>query len=242
MPLVRLLGAVWLCLSAGVLRADSLDELVQLHREAMGGAARLEALVAMRAQGHVVAGGKTLEFELLAQRPNCVRITMRGGDRTLVQGCDGANPPWRWEPGKAEPASPMKTAEGREFAADAEFDDPLASSADRGYRLDFAGRVAWRERQVARILVTRSDMAPAFLLVDPDTFLIVARLTTRRLPSGRELEVETRYDRYRPVAGVLLPHRVETWVNGQRTGELVLTTVQSISPPPLETFAMPHEP
>jgi hypothetical protein len=241
MPLVRLLCVVWFCLCAAVLRADSLEELVQLHREALGGASRLGALVAMRAQGRVVTGGQTLEFELLAQRPNRVRITMRGGGRTLVQGCDGANPPWRWEPGKAQPAAPMKAAEGREFAADAEFDDPLASSPDRGYRLDFAGRVAWRDQQVVKILVTRSDMAPTFLLVDPDTFFIVARLTTRRLPSGRELTVETRYDRYRPVAGVILPHRVETFVDGQRTGELVLTTVQSIAPPPSETFAVPGE-
>lgn len=212
---------------------------MQLHREAMGGMARLEALVAMRAVGHVVTAGQRLEFELIAQRPNCVRITMRGGERTLVQGCDGVNPPWRWEPGKPQSAALMKTTEGRDFAADAEFDDPLVSSPDRGYRLDFAGRVAWRDQQVSKILVTRNGMAPAFLLVDPETFFIVARLTSRRLPSGRELVVETRYDRYRPVAGVILPHRVETFVDGQRTGELVLTTVQSIARPPAETFAMP---
>lgn len=236
---VRIFFAVCFYLCGGVLRAESLDELMQLHREAIGGATRLEALVAMRAQGHVVTGGQTLEFELIAQRPNRVRITMRGDGRTLVQGCDGTNAAWRWEPGKSQSAAPMKAAEGREFAADAEFDDPLASSEDRGYRLDFAGRLAWRDRQVMKILVTRRDMAPAFLLVDPDTFFIVARLTSRRLPSGRELAVETRYDGYRPVAGVILPHRVETFVDGQRTGELVLTTVQSIVPPPAETFTLP---
>lgn len=236
MRLFRLLCAIGFGLCSGLLRADSLEELVRLHREVIGGAARLRALVAMRAQGQVVSGGQTLEFELLAQRPNRVRITMRGDGRTLVQGCDGVNAPWRWEPGKPQPAAPMKAAEGREFAADAEFDDPLASDPDRGYRLDFAGTMTWRGQQVVKILVTRSDMAPAFLLVDPDTFFIVARLTSRRLPSGRESAVETRYDRYRPVAGVILPHRVETWVDGQRTGELVLTTVQSIPPPPPETF------
>lgn len=239
MSVFRFLWLAWFVTSGGLAWADPITELVQFHREAIGGASRIERLVAMHAQGRAIAPDQTMEFELIAQRPNRVRITMRGGGRTLVQGCDGANPSWRWEPGKPAPATAMSVAEGREFAADAEFDDPLASPPDRGYRLDYAGETTWRDRPVLRVLVTRSDTAPAYLLVDPDTFFIVARLTTRRLPSGRELPVETRYDRYRPVAGVLLPHRMETFVDGQRTGELVLTSVQPLPPPPPETFTPP---
>lgn len=234
----RVVGCILLLIMAVVVRAESVEMLAHIHTEAIGGRARLAKLEALRARGQVVAGGQTLEFELLAQRPNRVRVTMRSGGRTLVQGFDGVSLPWRWVPGSGAEAVPMGEAEAREFAVDAEFDDPLASPPGRGYQLDFAGQIVWAGRPALRVLVTRRDDAPCYLVLDPDTYFIVARNNSPGPGSGRPA-VETRFDDFRPVAGVIFPHRIDTYLNGRMTRQTILTSVQAIPAPPPETFAMP---
>ncbi|ACB75661.1 hypothetical protein [Opitutus terrae] len=237
--LTLLCSLILSCFAAHALRAEDVEELARIHVEAIGGRERLARIEALRARGHVVAPDQMLLFEMMAQRPNRVRITMRGGGRTLIQGTDGVAAPWRQEPERSPRAVPMSEAEGREFAADAEFDDPLASAAERGYQLDLAGETDWENRRVFRVLVTRRDTTPSYLLVDSETYFILARLTTQRMPSGRTVQVEMRYDDFRPVGGVIYPHRVETLIDDQRVRQTVLTSIQAIPAPPPEIFVMP---
>lgn len=223
-------------------RAEEVDELARIHTEAIGGRARLAKIEALRARGRVVAAGQTLEFELIAQRPNRVRVAMRAGARELVQIADGSGCAWRIEPDEvtgAEKTVTMVPADAREFTADAEFDDPLASLPERGYQLDSAGETEWEGRRVWRVLLTRNDVAPSYLLVDPETYFILARIRQRRLPSGREVAEDTIYGDFRPVAGVIFPFRVQTRVDGRLTRETVLLNVEPIPPPPAGTFTVP---
>lgn len=238
---MRALKTLWifLALVTAVAKAMSIEDLARIHTEAIGGRERLERLQGLRASGRVMTGGRELPFTLIAARPNRVRVTMEAEGRTLIQGMDGEHAPWRLEPQKSSSGRAMEPAEAAEFAADAEFDDPLSSGAARGYTLDYAGETGWQQRKVLKILVTRPRTDPSYLLLDPDTFFIVARLTTQRLPTGREIAVETRYDDFRPVAGVIFPHWIGVYEDGRLLRETVLTNVQTISEPAPEVFAMP---
>jgi len=229
--------ALALCAGA-IVHADQASDLARIHKEAIGGAARLEALHALRATGRVVTAGRELAFEMIAARPNRVRITMQAEGRTLVQGFDGAAAPWRLEPEKSA-AVEMTEAEAHDFRADAEFDDPLINAMERGYTLDFAGETEWQKTRALKILVTHRDAAPSVLLLDPDTYSIVARRTTQRMMSGREVTIETRYSDFRPVAGVIFPNRIEVFAEGRLLRETVLTNVEAIAEPPPEVFAKP---
>src|SRR4051812_3711459 len=80
-------------------RADTGEELARIHVEAIGGKQRIAALVALRATGSVVAGGKQVRFTLTAARPAKVRLETESGGRTLVQASDGAEPPWEFDTG-----------------------------------------------------------------------------------------------------------------------------------------------
>lgn len=199
-------------LLAGGVRADPAADLVRIHLEAIGGRTRVEAMRTLRATGRVLVGSRELTFEMIAARPNRVRVTTRGEGRTVVQGYDGVTAPWRWEPGAK--ARAMPAAEAQDFVADAAFDDPLVDPGARGIAIDFAGETLENGHRRLRVLVTQGDAPPSFLTLDGETYFILRKEVTRRLASGREAKFTTIYGDYRPVGGVALPHRIEAWADG----------------------------
>ena len=230
-------GCLWLAVFA---RADQAEDLSRIHIEVIGGKERIDALRSLRATGYVVTGGKKVRFTMLAARPNRLRLETGGDGRTLVQASDGETAPWKMDTGVSPPhAQAMADSEGRLFSADAEFDDPLVGGAGRGFAFDFAGDVTLAGRKMQRILVTRKLMDTFALLVDADTYFILAKIEQRQSVGGRRVEIVTRYDDYRPVAGVLLPHKVAVMTDGKLVQQTVIETVEANPIVTHETFARP---
>lgn len=215
------------------------EDLARIHAEAMGGRKRIEALSALRASGEVISGDRRLRFTMIASRPNRIRQEMEGGGRTLVQGSDGVEPPWEFDTGTWPPRyRDMAEANARTFTADAEFDDPLVGGEKRGYELKAAGEAEVDGRKLLRVLVTRKQ-ENFQLLLDPETYLIRLRVDRREGPNGKPVVAITRFDDFRPVSGVLLPHLVSVIVEGRVTQTM---KVDHIDPNPTitrDTFSRP---
>lgn len=224
-----------------VVRADQAQDIARIHVEVIGGKERIEALTAMRATGAVVTGGKRVRFSLIAARPNQLRLETGADGRSLVQASDGVDAPWKFDTGVWPPKHvSMADAEARVFAADAEFDDPLVAGEARGFVVDYAGEVqAGEKRTYLRLLVTRKHVDSFSLLVDPETYFIVARVEHRTSPGGRRVEIVTRYDDYRPVAGVLVPHRVTVLTDGKLAHQTIIENIEANPALTTETFARP---
>ena len=228
-------------LLTATLIAGPAEDMALIHVEAIGGPARIAALGAVKGMGHVTTGGKTVRFRLLAARPNWVRIETESGGRTLVQAYDGESSPWEFDTAAVVAVpQPMKEATAAIFVSDAEFDDPLIDSEARGYRLDVAGEATVDDRRAAKVLVTRSGDAPFFLLVDVETFFIVQRIDLRKQSSGRTAELVTRFDRFRPVGGVLLPHLIEVSLDGRKVQTTVIEAIEANPQLDLASFRKPE--
>lgn len=237
---MRFFAFLGVLLLAGPLRADPMADIVRFHIAAMGGEDRIAELASLRAKGVVRSGGHELAFEMVAQRPNRIRITTRAEGRTLIQGWDGLAEPWRFEPEKSSEAQRMGPTEARTFAADAEFDDPLIGGDARGYALDYAGEIEWQGRPALRVLVTRPGDPAHTLIVDHRTYFILARVVDWPQPSGATAREVTRFSDFQPVEGVILPFRIEMRVNDQLVQETVLSEVVPAPNPPAGTFARPE--
>jgi hypothetical protein len=222
------------------LRAEDADHLARNHVEAIGGTLRLHLLQSMKVNGYVDIDGRHVTFTLLAQRPNRVRMETQADGHVLVQATDGVNPPWELNPA-AKPLNPheLTGVEAREFSADAEFDDPLVDPESKGYAVDYAGEMQWQGRQVYRILVTRRLVDSYYLLLDAETYFIVGKEAVRTLDYGREVKMETRYEDFRPVAGVIMPHRIVVSADGKLLHKTVLQQLEPNVPVPAGCFTMP---
>ena len=221
-------------------RADRVADVRYIHIEAMGGRARVEALSAMRAVGHVVTGGKRVRFHLLAARPNRVRIETEAGGRTLIQVSDGVAPPWEYDTGTWPPKyRELSPGVAKTLAANAEFDDPLIAGEARGFVLDFAGEVQVEGRKLLRLLVTRRLTETFRLYVDARTYLIAIRTETRASATGRPLDIVTRYRDFRPVRGVLLPYEILVTIDGRFSQQTKIDRIEPNPPITPETFSRP---
>jgi hypothetical protein len=209
-------------------RADPATEIARIHLEAIGGAERMAALKSLRFTGLVVVGNKRMKFTMIAARPDRIRLETEAEGRTLVHASDGVQPPWEFDTGTWPPKfRDMDEANARSFTADAEFDDPLIAGAKRGFALDFAGEVEVGQRKLLRILVTRNLRDTFSVLLDPETYFIVMRVDDRTTTAGRKRQIVTRYDDFRPVDGVLLPHRVTLLTDNRVEQQMLMERVET---------------
>ena len=223
--------------------ADRVAEIVRIHTEAVGGKDRIAALTALRATGVAFAGGKQVKFTMTAARPAKLLLETENGARSLVQGTDGSEAPWEFDTGTWPPKyRAMADTAARTFMADAEFDDPLIAGEGRGFTLEFGGEIESGGRKLLRILVTRKLTETFSVLLDDETYFIVMRVDQRTSPSGRKLQVVTHFEDFRPVASVLLPHKITVALDGQASQQ---TRILRIEPNPTltaEAFNRPKVP
>jgi hypothetical protein len=220
--------------------AETAADLIRIHIEALGGKDRVAALAAVRATGQTYAGGKRMRFTEIAARPDRVRLETAQGGRTLVQVTDGVHPPWEIDTAKWPPRyRDIEPSVAKTFAADAEYDDPLVAGPARGFTIETGGDMMVDGKRLIRLVVTRKLAETFMLLLDPDTYFIEKRVETRPNPLGGVSHVLTEFSDYRPVDGVLLPHRVRLIIDGKLIQE---TKFESIEPNPEiteETFSRP---
>ncbi len=227
------------CLTTAA-RAMRVEDLIRIHVEAVGGEARLAKLKSLRATGTAVAAGKQVRFVMLAARPNKVRVETELGARTLVQGYDGDEAPWEYDTGTWPPQyRAMVDANAKVFVADAEFDDPLIGGAARGYTFDYAGEVEANGRKLIRILVTRKLTDTFSVFLDDQTFFVVMRVEQRTTAGGQTAAIVTHYEDFRPVDGVLLPHRITLARDGRMTQQTRITRIDANPEIEAGTFSRP---
>lgn len=231
---------ILLCAISVFTRANEAQVLARIHVEAIGGEQRLNALKSLKVNGHVDIDDRRLHFTLWAARPNKLRMETRSSDRVLIQATDGVNQPWEMDPEAENPRPSLLTGdEAREFSGNSEFDDPLVDFENRGYTLDYAGTTKWLGRKTHRIFVTRGFVDGFYLLLDAENYFITGKQWTRKTDYGREIQMEIIYSEFRPVSGLIMPHRFITKADDELLYETLLQKVQPNAPLPVEGFSLP---
>ena len=220
--------------------ADSAADVVRIHIEAIGGLARIQSLKVFRATGRVLTSGAPIRFTMIAARPNRLRMELHYDARTLVQATDGIGPAWELDTEKKNPAATlMSVADAQSFMADAQFDDPLVAAEALGHQLIFGGPVTVDGHKLLKFQVTRKPADTFYVLLDPETYFIVLRVDQTPTDRGLKATVVTRYDDFRPVAGVLVAHEVKVHVDGKLTQHAKIDSIEPNPRLPTTIFTRP---
>lgn len=220
------------------LRADMTGDLVRVHVEASGGREAVNALKAIKATGVTRnEGGGELRFILWAARPNRIRTEVTSGGRVVAQGWDGIGEPWTAD-SKTRKIGLLRGMAAEEFKADAQFDDPLLAGPEQRVSLEFEGEVEVDGRQLIKLIAMQNLTSMSFVYVDPVSFLVVKRDSVRRREGETVVVVRTDYSDFKPVAGVMLPHRMVVSVDGKRINETVIETIAPNPKMPANIFSV----
>ncbi len=232
------LGA--LCLLAGSVQAQTLDEIIAKNLEARGGLDRLKSMSSVRMRGSMSMGpGVEGPFTLELRRPNAMRAEFELDGRTAVQAFDGTRG-WAIPPVPEAEPEPIPDEEAEQIAAQADFDGPLVGWKAKGHVVELLGREKLGEREVYRLHVTRKDGGTSDLLLDATTFLEV-RSESRRVVRGEAVEFVSTIGDYREVSGLMVPHSIESGPRGgPRTQRLAFETIEFDVPLGDSRFRMPE--
>lgn len=221
-------------------RAEDPAEVARIHLAAIGGRARVDALSSYRATGRLLTGDQPSELTVIAARPNRLRVEVRRAGRVTIQGSDGVNPPWQTDVvGGATQTVSMNPTAADGFRSEAEFDDPLVAAGEFGYEFDDAGVASMDGRPLRRLLVTQRLTKTFYLLIDPQTYFIAARIDETVSGLSQKSSMVTRYADVRPVAGVLLPHVITVLLNDKPARTAVFEHVEPNPPLSPGVFTRP---
>lgn len=212
------------------------DDILRIHREALGGTEAIGALRAFRAEGVTKLEAGEVEFTLWAARPAKVRLESRVGGQTMVQAYDGVTAAWGM-PAGGSPAL-LAPGEAREFIAGSDFDGPLVNPGAKGYAVSYAGESELEGRACLHLMLAARDLELIELFVDAESYLVMKRISARpEVPDAGKLE--TFFSDYRPVSGVMIPFRVTTFEGARMVTDTRIERITPMAALPDSLFEMP---
>jgi hypothetical protein len=163
-----------------------------------------------------------LPFKMELKRPRQSRVEVEFQGKTAVQVYDGANG-WKLRPFIGRHQVETFTAEEMKAASQQqELDGPLVDYAAKGTKVALAGTEKVDGRGAYKLALTMKDGAVRNVWIDAQSFLEIKMDGVPRRMDGKARAVSTWFRDYKAVDGLMIPHLVETRVEGVRDGERIL--------------------
>jgi hypothetical protein len=182
---------------------------------------KAEARIAAARGGHAREKQVELPFVMELKRPRMSRVEIRFQGQTAVQTFDGTQG-WKLRPFLGHRSAEPFTAEELRLASQqADLDGPLLDAAAKHERVSLLGTEKVDGRDAYKLEVKDRGGQVRHVWVDAQTFLDVKVDGMRHL-DGKMRPVFTAYRDFRPVDGVLIPHALETSVEGVPGSEKIV--------------------
>ncbi len=237
----RLALTVALLLSfAAIGRAQTADEIIAKTLAAQGGVDKMKTIQSQRMTGTMTLPGVgDVPIVIQAKRPRKVRIDLDIQGAQNSQGYDGQKG-WLFLPVQgmkaAQPAPPEMM---KDLDEQADMDGPLVDYKEKGNTIELQGKEPVQGTDSYKLKVTTKAGDVRYLYVDAARFLPI-KVESKRMVNGTEASTSTLLGDYKEVASVMMPHSIETSIQGMAITQKV--TIQKIEvnvPIDDSTFVMP---
>lgn len=209
-----LLAGVAAALVGVPVAGQSLDDVMAGHIKARGGMDKIKAAQTIRISGTMTVGpGLEAPFTLETKRPKAMRLEFTFSGMTGIQAYDGATA-WMVMPfmGKKDPEA-MPAEDTKQFEDQADFDGELVDWKAKGHTVELLGKEAVEGADAWKLKLTKKNGDVRYIYLEAESFLEIRSEGKLRV-RGSEVEGETSYGDYKEVAGLMLPHSVESGAKG----------------------------
>lgn len=182
-----------------------------------------------------------LPFTLEVRRPHKTRLEIEFAGKTAVQVYDGVNG-WKLRPFlNRTDAEPFTKEEARTEAANDSIEGPLFDYAAKGIKVVLDKVEAVEGSPAYKLKLTMKDGTTRHLWIDAKTFLDVKVQGMPRRMDGKMHDVFVYQRDFRAVQGVLIPHLLETAVDGYPDRHRMVVEKVAVNPKLDDAlFAKPH--
>jgi outer membrane lipoprotein-sorting protein len=220
--------------------AQTADEIIEKHLQAMGGKDKLKAVQTERISGKMVMGqGMEAPFTMEMARPNKMRMEFTIQGMTGVQAFDGKTG-WSVMPfmGKTEPEA-MPDEDVKRMEEQADIDGLLMDYKDKGRQVEYVGKEDLEGTPVHKLKVTQKNGDVVYVYIDAEQFLQLKQAGKTKI-RGQEVESETTFGDFKTVDGLVFPHSIEQKAQGMPSGMVMTISKVEVNPGLADArFAMP---
>jgi outer membrane lipoprotein-sorting protein len=235
-----LMGISILALLAPVASAQTVDEVLAKHFDAMGGLTKLKAIQSIKTSGRMVLPqGMELPVTLLQKRPKSFRMEFSMQGMTGMQCFDGKNA-WMVMPmmGTKDPTA-MDAEQSKMMDEQAEFDGPLVDYKEKGNKVELIGKEQVEGADAYKVKCTLKNGDVRLMYFDAETYLQI-KGEGKRTVRGTEVESEQYMSDYKEVDGTMVPFSIESGAKGSpQRQKIVIDKVEYNTTLPDSLFAMP---
>ncbi len=209
------------CTSGDSAEQDVLvSEILQMNLKAVGGDTRNSGVRTTDKIVRISEANYTLVGRYRAAGSGLMRIDVfAGDDRVFSEGKD-ENGVWEWPGGQDKPVNVDHEGVGA-LEHGIEFNlFALAELGDRGHNVELVGKEVVRETSYYVLKITLADGFETYKYVNEDTWLVDLSRNFRALHPGIDptrTNIETRFDQWQRVDGILFASRSRDFVQGSDT-------------------------
>jgi len=212
--------------AAGAAHATTADELIAKNAAARGGLDKIQAIKALKMEGHLRFTGGFGSIELgyvtYKKAPDSLRTEATVQGLTQVQAWDGKEA-WQISPfqGRKDPER-LSADDAKPLADDAAINGSLIDYASKGSKVEYQGTEDVDGTDAHKIKVTLKSGDIEYVYLDPDSFLEIRIVGTRKLRGTESTDI-TDFGDYEQVNGVYFPFSSATHSKDGGGGEQQVT-------------------
>jgi hypothetical protein len=226
--IILFLGLFWTC---SCFAEESASEIVASMLKSYGGADSVRKVASVTARGSITEflNGNKGTYARYLEHPVKLRIEVmpeKRGEIRILNGRRG------WQ-SFGDGFSPVSTFELQAMIYQYSYLDLPMGLTARDYRVEYAGMRQYKGRESHLLLIETNNSPQLRVYVDAKTHLIagIAASFSMEMMSGEELSTE--YSDFRPVEGVLFPHKLVNFAGDTKLSEILLDEIyvnRKISP------------
>lgn len=190
-------------------QAQSADEIVKKHIEALGGLAKIKAVKSEKILISMETQGMQLTVNVINARPNKVRTEVELMGKKQITAFDGKEG-WSINPitGR-ETVEKMDPDQIKEMSKEADFDGPLVDYKEKGHTITLEGEEDIDGSPCFHLKLVTKDNQVTHYFIDKDSYLLVLERNKQKLEDGSEQESEMAFSNYKEVNGTMRAFSME---------------------------------
>jgi len=204
---VTIFIAFILMVSTGLLQAQSLDDILEKHFEAVGQKNLLEKQTYI-IKANINQMGMDLPMLMKIKRPDKFRMEMEMQGQKMVQVFNGEKG-WLLAPWISPEPQALEGPQLKQALAQADIDGELYNYEEKGHSADLIGKVMVDDTEAYRIKLTSDDGTVKNYYLDADSYL-VTKVKSKVSMQGQEAEIEQNMSEYEESGGVMIARKIES--------------------------------
>ncbi len=226
----------------GMVRSQTVDEIIANHIKVKGGSEKLESIETAKATGKMVRMNMEMKFSMYYKKPGMTRTEVVFSDKLMVFAYDGKTA-WQISPFTGIEGPQIMTGDQADDAKESSemFENPLINYKKKGNKVELLGKSELEGTEIYKVKLTKKNGKKIIYYFDTETFIDLKTETITIRKDGKEMKHESFSGDFKEVNGIMTAFSIKTKVNGMDMGNIVIESIKYNEPLADSLFIMPEK-